>query len=293
MTPTFKEGEVIRCCTLHAMEVAANKGRAKIRELESISERSARELDETKQKLQSTEKSAFALQKELDSKKKDLQIKNEVNRKLEKGEADRVEKAKLVVSLEKELSSYRNQISKLKGKLEKMHRTDAEEKLALRKEVKDLKEQQKVASSKIIAREVHIEEEVHALQEAMANKDSQIGSLETKLGAISDDLNDSRQELASKCEDVNKLTVEVEELRQQAQQSTPRHLLEVNHDEAESVDKMRSSIISLASALEQSEIRRAEAIERLEKERRANADSLHQMTESVKRFYSTLSCGDV
>ena len=81
-------------------------------------------------------------------------------------------------------------------------------------------------------------------------------------------------------------------MRSQSEQQATTRALELTQGEAESVDTMRSQLISLAQALEQSELRRADAIERLEKERQANADSLRRLTESVKRFYSTLSYGD-
>ena len=55
---------------------------------------------------------------------------------------------------------------------------------------------------------------------------------------------------------------------------------------------MRADIVALAQALERSEMGRAELIERIERERQTNADSLRRLTESVKRFYSTLSFGD-
>ena len=74
----------------------------------------------------------------------------------------------------------------------------------------------------------------------------------------------------------------------QTEQQATTEALALTQDEAESVNTMRSQLISLAHALEKSEINRADAIERLEKERQANADSLRRITESVKRFYSTL-----
>jgi chromosome segregation ATPase len=133
---------------------------------------------------------------------------------------------------------------------------------------------------------------VHALQHQMKRKDGQIANLDRDLHALSSDLSHSHNELASKQEHVEKLTSELEDLRSQANQSATTRVLELTQDEAESVDQMRSHIVSLAKALEKSEGRRADAIERLEKERQANADSLRRLTESVKRFYSTLSLAE-
>jgi predicted RNase H-like nuclease (RuvC/YqgF family) len=58
--------------------------------------------------------------------------------------------------------------------------------------------------------------------------------------------------------------------------------------DAEDVECLRSHIVSLARALERSENSRAEAIGRLVSEREAHANSLRRMSESVKRFYSTI-----
>jgi len=56
----------------------------------------------------------------------------------------------------------------------------------------------------------------------------------------------------------------------------------------DSDDYLRSQIVVLAQALERSELQRADALERIFSERKTNADSLRQLGESVKRFYSTV-----
>jgi len=54
------------------------------------------------------------------------------------------------------------------------------------------------------------------------------------------------------------------------------------------VEELKAQIVSLAMALERSESRRAEAMDLLQLERQANADSLRRLGESVKRFYSSV-----
>jgi hypothetical protein len=56
----------------------------------------------------------------------------------------------------------------------------------------------------------------------------------------------------------------------------------------DSDDYLRSQIIVLAQALQRSELQRADALERIFTERKANADALCQLGESAKRFYSTV-----
>jgi hypothetical protein len=63
-------------------------------------------------------------------------------------------------------------------------------------------------------------------------------------------------------------------------------------DDIESDDYLRHQIVILAQALERSELQRADALDRITRERKSNADSLRQLGESVKRFYSAMRCSD-
>ncbi|KAL7484511.1 hypothetical protein ACHAW6_010158 [Cyclotella cf. meneghiniana] len=63
-------------------------------------------------------------------------------------------------------------------------------------------------------------------------------------------------------------------------------------DDIESDDYLRHQIVILAKALERSELQRADALDRITRERKSNADSLKQLGESVKRFYSAMRCSD-
>ena len=59
-------------------------------------------------------------------------------------------------------------------------------------------------------------------------------------------------------------------------------------DDIESDDYLRHQIVVLAQALERAELSRADVLDRLTRERKSNADSLKQLGESVKKFYSTV-----
>ena len=163
---------------------------------------------------------------------------------------------------------------------------------SLRQEIEALKQQQFKSASATNVADESVLREVHELQEAMKRKDSQVENLQRELHTLTDDLSSSRNYLAAKKEQVEKLSSELAHLRSQGSQRATSRVLELTRDEAENSEQMRAQIISLAKALEQSEGRRAEAIDRVEREREANADSLRRLTESVKRFYSTLNFGD-
>merc|ERR1712127_580322 len=55
---------------------------------------------------------------------------------------------------------------------------------------------------------------------------------------------------------------------------------------------LRELLLSLASDLEQSELGRADVLDRLVKERKTHAESLKRLGDSVKRFYSAVSYGE-
>jgi chromosome segregation ATPase len=160
---------------------------------------------------------------------------------------------------------------------------------SLRQQIEMLKQQQIASSSQTGAREENIEREVFLLQQQMRQKDTEIGKLQSQLHSLDSDLSIKHKELESKQEYVDKLSSELQDLRTQ---SVATRALDLTRDDAENTEKMRQQIVSLAKALERSEGRRALVIERLEGERQANADSLRRLTESVKRFYGTLSMGE-
>jgi hypothetical protein len=121
-----------------------------------------------------------------------------------------------------------------------------------------------------------MERELYALRDQMSQKDDQIANMEQS----------SNQEIAG-------LTVDLEKLKLIALKPTSSRVLELTRDQAEDVDKMRSQVVSLAHALENSENRRAEVIDKIEIERQAHAESLRRMTINMKRFYSTLNMSDI
>ena len=56
----------------------------------------------------------------------------------------------------------------------------------------------------------------------------------------------------------------------------------------DSDDNLKSQIVILAQALERSELQRADALDRIFTERKSYEDTLRQLGDSMKRFYSTV-----
>lgn len=106
---------------------------------------------------------------------------------------------------------------------------------------------------------------------------------------LSASLQSTRERLASKEHEVDQLNARIRALESQVDSAETKA---VAHPPGDNVDNLRSHVISLAVALERSENRRAEAIEALLNERQTNSESLRKLSESVKRFYSTVSFGD-
>jgi chromosome segregation ATPase len=290
--------------TVRSTEETSERDRRRIQELESISRERQEEVERTRKELFSADTAAQNLQSQLAMLKQSETLNQSLQTNLQESQQELASKAKELSRAESEAFDLRRAVSHHERQLQDSAGRQFEQATkepsgqasaeveSLRQQIETLKTQQLVSSSQTGAREEMIEAEVHELQREMRTKDGQISHLEREVHSLGSDLSDSRKELASKKQHVEKLSLEILDLRSQAEQQPTSRVLALTHDEAESVDTMRSQIISLAQALEKSETRRASAIERLEKERQTNADSLRRLTESVKRFYSTLSYGD-
>lgn len=143
--------------------------------------------------------------------------------------------------------------------------------------------------------------------------DEEIKTLQHKVGLLESKLADKEEEVESAKKEMGSFNSQLESLQNQYDDQIQQHSQEVlgngmkeeekfyEDDEddislqdllAEAVldsdDYLRSQIVVLAQALERSELQRADALERIFSERKANTDSLRQLGESVKRFYTTV-----
>jgi chromosome segregation ATPase len=101
-------------------------------------------------------------------------------------------------------------------------------------------------------------------------------SLKAQLEVLTQELHAAREQLAHKEEEL----------------SHPIMPSIEDSDTVNDVHSLRSHIVSLAIALERSETKRAESIGKLIAEREASAESLRRLSESVKRFYSSVIYSD-
>jgi len=155
------------------------------------------------------------------------------------------------------------------------------------------REKESIDAEKSIHDEI-MRKEIAELRIAVEKKASKLSSLEQHVQSLSVELSTNKHLLGLKEEELQRVSIELEEDRANQIEATQRVAAKVldsdiSKEEAESTDNMRGLIISLSQALEKSESQRADAIERLLRERKTSADSLRRLGESVKRFYSTLN----
>lgn len=145
-----------------------------------------------------------------------------------------------------------------------------------------------------------LKSEIDYLKQTVASKDGEVVMLKHKVQSLSVQLGESISQVQSKENDLLKMASEMDGLRHEQENvhrgvvapASTAMLLQQTKENAEDVGNLRATVISLASALEASEGRRADAIDRLLRERETYADSLRHMSDSVKRFYNTFSNGE-
>jgi chromosome segregation ATPase len=164
----------------------------------------------------------------------------------------------------------------------------------LKDRVRSLEEQLETLIASSNAREESLGEEMSSLKRRIATKDGEALMLKNKVEALRGEVQGSRSQVEGKVSELQQLAAEIDNMRREQEnipetsQISALELLQRGKGNAENVENLRATVISLASALETSENLRADAIDRLLKERETYAVSLRHFSDSVKRFYHTL-----
>merc|ERR1712238_350724 len=123
------------------------------------------------------------------------------------------------------------------------------------------------------------------LEKRLAEKDDDILVYCTELEALKPQFEENKAELSH-------LTNQVETQRQESEsKNSTLQILGASEEEEESIDLMKKQLVTLAIALEKAEEQKADAMEQILTERKANAENFKRLGNSVRRFYSTLDCG--
>jgi len=291
---------------INHMEETAARASARIRELQEMHALAQDELNANREKLSAAEGSMLDLEMELHSKKSDTSKSKDLEQRVRELEVELMSKAKEAAKSSQECESLRSRLSSVHSMVEVEQQRNSslleDSRSSMSAEIRSLQGELELVrkklsseSSRHSARENYIEKEIDELQVLLSKRDEHIRVMERQVQSREDDLVISQQELASKEQAFDRLTTEIEQMRSQQKLSAETaytQLLKSTQEDAENIDSLRSSIVALAQALERSESRRADAIERLMMERDTHVDSLRRLSDSVKRFYSTLSTGE-
>ena len=298
---------------LQEAEYHAEQNFKQFREAEASHEAAQRELAESKARISKMEQEARDFRRAVESNKEGAARQQELERRCSQLQQMVEVREKRVKQLELEMAEASNLVGKLETDLgnerirfDELSTSIAEKEQLVAASVADVKKLHAQMSSlsrknrdltqQQEAKDKKFRTEVVGLRQALERKQGRLTSLEKQLQSLSIELSSSKDLLVSKEDDLHRVSIELENIRAEQLETTQRITSQVlnsdlSKEEAESTDTMRNLIVSLSQALQKSESQRADAIERLLRERKASADSLKRLGESVKRFYSTLSCG--
>jgi len=285
------EMEMLRESVLELETTVANN-KKQLQEMDESCAETQQELMRAQEQLQTSEETVQQLKTDLDSKESIESTNHMLESRLDQLEQE-------LMNARSKQSKHRDEASNLKKQIvdEKSSKDHSEEVsaelTAFRRKVEALEHEKEKSTAAASAREEAMEGELRVLQEQMALKNDQVAVMEEKLRSLDKDLHQSQQESNQKQESIVGLTAEVERLTALASESTSARILELTQHQAEDADKMRLQLVSLAQALEKSEIRRAEVLEKVESERESHGESLRRMTVNMKRFYATLKMSDI
>jgi chromosome segregation ATPase len=195
----------------------------------------------------------------------------------------------------RQLSQERSALTKLVEELEKkiavLHDNEERNLIELEQRRRQFEDKCQEQDNRIF----QLSEQLEAAKIARSQSDNKVGQLQAL--TVTSTKNDPISQLEGRCRDAETLSdrltaVQIALSEDQMQSLTAVDgLAESSRAETDLAleDDLRSHVVYLALELERSESKRAEAMSRLLTEREANADSLRQLRESMKRFYASVT----
>jgi len=272
------------------------------------------ELSEMREQVELLETQCKRLQLDLDESRKAIKSSDDSTDGGSGMEELRNENAKLcseIVQLNDERTSLKNSIDELQRQLEnfKQKSNQDDEVIKGNIETDHLREKLDNLELQLAKRGKELASMKEEFQTKLDVKDKIISELSSEKCSLENNIKDISKNEELKNAELDSLHQQVETLRIENEQvANPNLGADVAEEEKEfndvgdiqdllaedvdSDDYLRRQIVVLALALERSEMQRADAIERVVKERKSNAESLKQLGESVKRFYNAVRCSD-
>ena len=288
----------------------SRKRQIQLQDLENKFGATLAELQRTKDVLSSTEDALLKLELDMGANNNEASIKAYYETLLTEAKEALAERDNFIQQVEFHRTALEDQVTALANKLAKEqelarseigegqhHVAKREQTISLLKsKVSHLNVERERALAESSSRDESLRKEVTTLRDEVQQKIKQVTALEQQVDNLSMELSTTKSVMGLKEEELHRLSLELEENRAaqlEATQNVTSKVLESNMSttEADNSENMRNLVISLSHALEKSESQRADAIDRLLRERKTNADSLKRLGESVKRFYSTLHRG--
>ena len=134
---------------------------------------------------------------------------------------------------------------------------------------------------------VDAQKELEEKSASSRNRDIETAALQKQIDVLAETLQSTRGRLVSKEEEMDDLAAKLRELQATKSQEATRIVTEASEKLAKEAERLRESVIGKAVQLKRSESSRAAAIQRLQQERQANAESIRRLSESVQRFYGS------
>ena len=210
--------------------------------------------------------------------------------------------------LQDEKDSLLEKISQMSGENQSLIDQISGLRAVNQEEIQSLQHKLGLLEMKLADKEEEVETTKKQMQHQLNSRDLDIFKLTNECAAKENELKEVSSKLDTANIEMGTFSSKLEALQSQYEQqqydqshvvgtAEEEKLFEDNDDDislqdllAEAVldsdDYLRSQIVVLAQALQRSELQRADALERIFTERKTNADSIRQLGESVKRFYT-------
>ena len=204
--------------------------------------------------------------------------------------------ANLVEDLEKKITSLNGQ---LEYSIERMKSVEAalevkEHIVMLLKEseiqIAELESEVKESNEKVAKLEMAVDEKDRLLSEATATSpavENDLKALQKEIDVLEEILQSTRGRLAAKEEQMDDLAVRMRELQEGRLDEATRAVTEAIEIVSGEAERLRETLIGKAIKLKRSDSIRAEALQRIQEERRANAERIRLLNESVERYYGS------
>ena len=119
--------------------------------------------------------------------------------------------------------------------------------------------------------------------------EKEMAALRKQIDVLEDILKSTRDRLASKEEEMDHLAGQMRALQEESHTTNGVHRAVVANAVvvSEEAERVREAVIGQAIRLKRSDTSRAEALQRIQQERQANAERIRLLNESVERYYGS------